>query len=187
MYQIHVNKTGGSTVAKALGLEFGHRDLCDILNEIGEAEFESAFIFSFVRNPWDRAVSHYHWRIKTNQTRLGERSITFEDWVKACFRDKDPVFFDKPKMFRQQIDWLRLDKNERVHPGIDFIGRFETLSTDIEKLNSLLSGPEIQSIPHLKSSERQRAYQAYYDETSYEVIARAFKDDIRIFGYEFGG
>lgn len=186
VYQIHINKTGGTTVAKALGLEFHHRDINDILSEIDEAEFYSAFIFTFVRNPWDRAVSHYHWRVKTNQTRLGDRDLTFEDWVQASFKDKDPVFFDKPKMFRQQIDWLRTHENEGVHPGVDFIGRFETLSSDIEKLNGLLSGPEIRAMPHLKSSRRQLPYTTYYDEKSYEIISSVFATDIKTFGYEFG-
>ncbi|WP_427450062.1 sulfotransferase family 2 domain-containing protein [Litorimonas sp. WD9-15] len=184
IHQIHINKTGGTTVGKALGLKFRHVDASDLVAELGEDGFDEAFIFSFVRNPWDRVVSHYHWRIKTNQTGLGDAPIPFKEWVKACFDRREPPYYDKPKMFRQQTDWLQSNSEKPVHPDVDFIGRFETLHKDIGRLSEILD-ISVSDIPHLKPSGRQRDYRPYYDAQTQAIIARAFATDIEVFGYTF--
>jgi len=185
IYQIHINKTGGTTAGQALGLKFRHVDANDLRLELGPDAFEQAFIFSFVRNPWDRIVSHFHWRIKTNQTGLGDNPIPFQDWVTACFDQRDPKYYDKPRMFRQQTEWLRGGSDHPVHPAIDFIGRFETLTDDIKTLAHKLNRPLEDGIPHLKPSNRKRDYRSYYGDRTAAIIARAFHTDIQTFGYEF--
>lgn len=184
-YQIHINKTGGTTAGQALGLKFRHVDVDDLRLELGQGAFEQAFIFSFVRNPWDRIVSHYHWRIKTNQTGLGDNPIPFRDWVMACFDQRNPTYYDKPKMFRQQSDWLSGGSDHAVHPAIDFIGRFERLEADILTLSQRLERPLKAGIPHLKPSNRKRDHRSYYDDETRAVIGRAFAKDIQAFGYEY--
>jgi len=184
-YQIHINKTGGTTAGQALGLKFRHVDAADLLLELGQDAFEQAFIFSFVRNPWDRIVSHYHWRIKTNQTGLGDNPIPFRDWVMACFDHRDPAYYDKPRMFRQQSEWLSGGAADPVHPSIDFIGRFENLQADILTLSKKLERPLEAGIPHLKPSNRKRDFRPYYDKETRAVIGRAFAKDIEVFEYGF--
>lgn len=185
VYQIHINKTGGTTAGRALGLKFRHVDADDLVSELGPGAFEQAFIFSFVRNPWDRIVSHYHWRIKTNQTGLGDKPIPFRDWVMACFDQQDPIYYDKPRMFRQQSEWLSGGSDQPVHPAIDFIGRFETLQADIVTLSQILERQLEGEIPHLKSSNRERDFRPYYSDETRAVIGRAFAQDIQAFGYKF--
>lgn len=185
IHQIHINKTGGTTVGKALGLSFRHVDASDLLEELGEEGFRRDFVFSFVRNPWDRVVSHYHWRIKTNQTGLGDNPIPFKDWVVACFDRRELPYYDKPKMFRQQTEWLSGSEANIVHQDIDFIGRFENLSADIDQLSKLLDRPLEAPLPHLKPSNRSRDYRPYYDGLTRDIIAQAFADDINTFEYSF--
>jgi len=184
IHQIHINKTGGTSVGKALGLKFCHVDASDLILELGEDGFAEAFVFSFVRNPWDRVVSHYHWRIKTNQTGLGDTPIPFKDWVIACFDRQELPYYDKPKMFRQQVEWLNGGPAKSVHPEVDFIGRFEKLHEDIRRLSEILE-ITVSDMPHLKPSDRKRDYRPYYDGQTQAIIAKAFATDIDVFGYTF--
>ncbi|MEP3655288.1 MAG: sulfotransferase family 2 domain-containing protein [Litorimonas sp.] len=185
IHQIHINKTGGTTVGKALGLSFRHVDANDLITELGDDRFKQDFVFSFVRNPWDRVVSHYHWRIKTNQTGLGESPIPFSDWVEFCFDRRELPYYDKPKMFRQQTEWLSGREQQIVDSDIDFIGRFENLREDIFRLSEIVDRPIEGEIPHMKPSDRRSDFRSYYNDQTAEIIAKAFAVDINNFGYAF--
>ena len=69
---IHINKTAGSSIEKALKLRFEHKTALEKRAEIGPELFAEKFVFAFVRNPWDKVVSHYHYRVRTNQNGFGD-------------------------------------------------------------------------------------------------------------------
>lgn len=176
---IHINKTGGSSIEKALNLPFEHKTALEKIAEIGRQEWESRFIFSVIRNPWDKVVSHYHYRVQTNQTGLGVNTIGFKEWVRLAYGNKDPLYYDKPKMFMPQVDWLT-DGNRRIL--VDFICRFENLDEDFRVVCSEIGRNA--SLPHLKASKRGN-YRDYYDSKTVEIVARWFSKDIENFGYAF--
>lgn len=177
---VHINKTGGTSVVRALGIRFQHLTAQELREKLGDDRWESRYTFSFVRNPWDRAVSLYHFRVKTNQTGLGDHPIPFADWARACFRDRDPRFLNKPKMFAPQTDWLAGPNGEI---DVDFVGRFERLSDDFEVVCEAI-GRDGLSLPHLKSSSRGD-YRSYYDIDAIDAVGDAFASDIATWGYAF--
>ena len=65
---IHINKTGGTSIEKALGLEKDHLTASEKKTAIGKQKWKKIYSFAFVRNPWDKVVSHYHHRVKMNIT-----------------------------------------------------------------------------------------------------------------------
>jgi chondroitin 4-sulfotransferase 11 len=79
---IHINKTGGTSVLNALNLTKSHLTAKEIIEKVGRDKYENAYKFAAVRNPWDKALSHYKYRIKTNQTNLGTNTIPFKEWLK---------------------------------------------------------------------------------------------------------
>lgn len=176
---IHINKTGGSSIEKALNLPFEHKTALEKIGEIGRQQWDSKFTFSVIRNPWDKVVSHYHYRVQTNQTGLGVNSIGFKEWVKLSYGNKDPLYYDKPKMFMPQFDWLT-DDGGRVL--VDFICRFENLADDFNVVCRKIGRNP--SLPRLKASMRGN-YSDYYDTESIEIVARWFSQDIENFGYTF--
>lgn len=176
---IHINKTAGSSIEKALGVPFEHVSALQKLEEIGHAEWQRRFTFSVVRNPWDKVVSHYAYRVKTNQHGMGDGAVSFSQWVDLCFEQKDPFYRDRELMFISQYDWLSDNTGALL---VDKVYRFEYLAGAFADLKNRLSLEA--ELPHLKPSKRT-GYQDYYDDTCQATIAKHFADDIKLFGYAF--
>lgn len=96
---IHINKTAGSSIEQALELRFEHKTAIEKRSELGSRRWDRPFKFCFVRNPWDRVLSHYSYRVKTNQTGLGNGHLGFNKWVRVAYGERAPQYCDQPKMF----------------------------------------------------------------------------------------
>ena len=46
---------------QTLGRLWKHSKLADVYGLVDQAQMEEYFVFTLVRNPWDRMVSYYHW------------------------------------------------------------------------------------------------------------------------------
>ena len=95
---IHIPKAAGTSVARAL---FGAASRHVPYGEYERAtpdKFRRYFKFSFVRNPWDRKVSLYHYVRKTPSHPAHESlmGLTFAEFVRASAGKKP----------RQQSEWL---------------------------------------------------------------------------------
>ena len=176
---VHINKTAGTSIKRALGLRPGHRTALEIRDELGEACWERKFTFAFVRNPWDRVVSQYHWRKRSDQTDLKTSPIPFRTWVSEVFRDRSPRYYDDPKMFMPQLDWIS-DPAGKVL--VDFVGRFEKLPEDFRIVCDLVDVRV--RLPHLNKADR-RAYREYFDRQSARVVEDWYRKDVEHFHYSF--
>jgi hypothetical protein len=177
---IHINKTGGTSVLNVLNLSKSHLTAKEVIGIVGEYKFKSSFKFAAVRNPWDKVVSHYKYRIQTNQTNLGTNTIPFSEWVEKTYgKNKDSFYYDKPKMFQPQVEWL---KNQQDKIDINEIMKFEDLNSEFKRVAEIL-GLRI-SLPHLNETNRVN-YRDYYDSETQAIIALWFAEDIRLFKYEF--
>lgn len=178
---IHINKTAGTSVSKTIGLHSKqHLTVKQIIDIVGQDAFANCYKFCFVRNPWTRVVSHYNYRVKTNQTMMVDKQINFKDWVRVTYgHPKDPFYYDIPQMFQPQVEWIK-DYNGKI--ACDFIGRFESLVDDFEKIKSAI-GISCE-LPHLNRTYKINL-RDYFDEGTIEIIAEWFNEDIRIFDYSF--
>lgn len=178
---IHINKTAGTSIGKAIGLPVkDHLTAKEIIARIGKEKWDTAYKFTFVRNPWDKVVSHYEYRRKKNKTHIATRDIGFKSWVSMTYGEKkDPVYYDNPKSFQPQVEWLKDDEG-RI--SIDFLGRFESINEDFNHVKQIIGLDA--GLPHLNASKRVD-YRSYYDDESREIIARWFHEDISLFDYRF--
>lgn len=179
---IHINKTAGSSIEKALGLPSEHITAREKIRQLGLSEWSRRFTFSFVRNPWDKVVSHYNFRTMTNQTGLGENPIPFGNWVKRAYGEQDPKYYDKPQMFQPQLDWIT---DSEGHIAVNFVGRFECLAADFETVSARLGVR--QTLPHHKKSNKRGSndYRSFYDDVTAQIIGDWFAADIKEFGYTY--
>ena len=177
---IHINKTGGSSIEKALNLPFEHKTALEKIEEIGLYRWGKKVSFTVVRNPWDKVVSHYHYRVQTNQTGMGDGHIEFNEWVKKAYGEKDRRYYDQPRMFMPQVDWI-CDRNGKIL--VNRILRFEKLTDDFNALANEMN--VVVRLPHVKKSKRKKDMRQYYDEESVLIISDLFSADIKTFGYKF--
>ena len=125
-------------------------------------------------------VSHYEYRKKRNKTEVATRNVSFSEWVTKTYGpDKDPFYYNNPRAFQAQVEWLKDDEGK---VAIDFIGKFESINEDFEQIKSAI-GLEAE-LPHLNASKRV-GYQSYYDDETRQIVADWFREDIELFGYRF--
>lgn len=178
---IHINKTAGTSIGNAIGLPVKHHQTAlEIIDKIGRDKWDTAYKFTLVRNPWDKVVSHYEYRRKRNKTEVATRNVSFSEWVKKTYgTDKDPFFYNNPKAFQPQVEWLKDDQGKIA---IDFIGKFESINDDFNQIKAII-GIDAE-LPHLNASKRA-GYQSYYDDETRQIVAEWFHEDIELFGYSF--
>ena len=92
---------------------------------------------------------------------------------------KNPVYYDNPKSFQAQVEWLK-DDEDRL--SIDYFGKFESINEDFNHVKQIV-GIDAE-LPHLNASRRVD-YRSYYDDETRKIIARWFNEDISYFGYSY--
>ncbi|MCG3169676.1 MAG: hypothetical protein CALGDGBN_01199 [Pseudomonadales bacterium] len=179
---IHINKTGGSSIEAALGLELEHLTAQEKLRQLGRAEWQRRFTFTVVRNPWDKVLSHFRYRVQTNQSGLRDAGMSFARWVELAYGLRDPRYYDQPRMFMPQWRWI-VDAQGRVL--VDYICRFENLEADFAEVCRRIG--RAASLPHVKSSigGERGPYRERYDERTAAIVAERFREDTEHFGYTF--
>ena len=177
---IHINKTGGSSIEKALHVPLIHETALTFCERIGKQRWDQRFSFAIIRNPWDRAVSQFHYRQMTGQTGLGNNPLGFKEWLKQVYIQRSPDYMDDKKMFLTQAEWV-CDEEGRIM--VDYIGRFENLQESWDYICVQLQQTRT-LLPHVKKSTRGN-YRDYYDDESREIIEDYFRQDLKLFGYTF--
>lgn len=136
-------------------------------------DYKGYFKFAFVRNPWDRVVSCYCNKI------LRKNHTAFQE----CY-DKD---FDYFVQFINKQDLHEADPHIRLQSTLfplnemDFIGRFETFTQDLQYILSLF---HLEYVPiEKKNASIRKHYSQYYNEKTKAIIAKKYKLDIEQFGY----
>ncbi len=162
---------------KASGRLWKHARLTDIYGLVDQAQIEQYFVFTIVRNPWDRVVSYYHWlqgqSFDHPAVRIAQ-SMPFTGFLQDGFIQRSLQNDAAPRYVMDK------DGVEQC----DLYLRLERLHEDVQKLEVAL-GLKLGELPHDNKSQRDKEYSKYYDDTGREIIGTAFESDINKFGYEF--
>lgn len=169
--------------------EFLELDVESLLRR--HAEVRDYFKFTFVRNPWSRATSCYLEKIKNEHpikqarhlhNRRGlEAGMPFEafaEWLNS--REGSDDFADRHWMSQHRI--LANDRPDLIK--YDFIGRFERLAGDFNRLRAL-TGLLLPELSHKLQTQSPDQYKTLYSKRTIELIARRYARDIEMFGYDF--
>jgi len=189
---VHVPKVAGGSILRA-NIPF------KVLNhDIRKKEFKylkdikkspNEFIFAFVRNPWDRCVSAFRWVSsggnnnndeKDAQEYLGKYRSDFSAFVKH-YKDCDKIL--EQIHFQPQYKWVCDDHDNLL---VDFVGRFENLQEDFDKLCDTIEAPRQKLMHHKKPKTKHKHYREYYDDETKQIVAEKYAKDIEYFGYTFG-
>jgi hypothetical protein len=139
------------------------------------------FIFSFVRNPYDRIISIFFWR-----------NVLFPPVHRQFFEKQSLIDFIRglttnsfwwprwPKSFLSpQTSWLKSS-------SIDFVGKIENYTNDMIYVCDRLKIPHISwrklNVNHLRPDKH---YSTFYDTEMFDLVSEFYKDDISILNYCF--
>lgn len=204
---VHIPKTGGTSLALALedrahrddiligdtpkalrrkgrikalsakGRLWKHSTLADLDGALSPDELERMFVFTLVRNPWDRMVSYYH-------------------WLRAQGFDHPAVTLAKAQPFETFVLHPETAASLRAFPYARYVTdaaginrasafvRLEHLTEDLAPVEQHL-GFRLE-MPHANASDRPKEYRAAYDDRTAAAVADMCAEDIAQFGYRFG-
>jgi hypothetical protein len=185
---IHIPKAAGTSLNKAIyGRTLGHYTAYEIQSSFPTL-FRKAFVFSFVRNPWDRILSAYRFAkvgktdsmgmYRPEQYQIPEfenfERFLFEWLVKQDLNRADYVFQPQSKfVFGKDKELL-----------VDYIGKVENLDANIKHVESVLG--KTLNIGRENITSVQYDYRrAYVNDDMIELVRSLYRDDTMHFGYDF--
>lgn len=198
---IHIPKCAGVSVIESLKPQLSierkgpHCKYRDLFSQEGGLSRENYFVFSFVRNPWERLVSSFYYfmrggRAEIDRFRRDTYLNKYQGDFRAFVRDIDSWFLLKEPdsiyadghipHFRPQSEFL---VNEKMTIEIDFLGRLENVRDDFSHLCRAL-GQTPFTLP-VKNKSRHKHYSAYYDSYCQDIVTEYYKTDIEVFDYSF--
>ena len=199
---VHINKSGGSVITRNFAkngntkLTSVHRSLKDML-KIAKGKYninlEKLFIFTIVRNPYERMLSMYLFYHKNNYNSpeffSGDSDIDndFNKWIMYIYSEN----FDRNRRhsgvnifkycFCNQLNWLK-DDNENLIK-IDKILRYEKDEYD-EFFGNTLKLAEYDTKTN-RNPTKHTHYSDYYNDLSIQLVTKHYKEDLEYFQYKF--
>ena len=147
---------------------YNHMPASEVKALIADDAWNNYYKFCFERNPWDRVISLYYWRCKT------EPRPSIEQFI-----DSGAL----KRLKRKGLELYSIDGQVVV----DKVCRFENIAAELETIRTQLGITEKLELPHAKSRFRKdkRSYRDILDEAQKTRIADMFSDEIELMGYEF--
>jgi len=200
---VDIPRTSSSSIRVELGEHFGnafgksiHTECKSTLRQVftdhitaqqmkqlvGPVLWRKLFTFSFVRNPWDRLVSMYFYRLGKGHF---TEELTFSTYVQLL---EDSIRNSTLDMFAYHgfhlgcYDYLF---DEYGNDLVSFIGRYENRRKDLSEISQMIGCSQLGELCISKSPQEKLHYSTYYDEETKSIVEDIYEKDISVFGYTF--
>ena len=146
---------------------FNHMRAVGVRRYLGPDVWNTYFKFSFERNPFDRAVSLYHWK-----TRKESQPPVMEDYLASVSANV-------------LSNWQVYTIADEI--AVDFLGRYEYLNDDIAEIERRIGLPEKVVLPRAKGDCRKdrRHYSVVLNDRARAHIERTCHHELTTLGYSF--
>lgn len=192
---IHIYRTGGTSLRSMLvsrhwgrqsrEIHGSHPLARDVKNHMAKAEFDQAFKFSFIRNPFDWLVSIYSYirQVPSHPDHATVTPMEFPEFVRWWCHDMMKRDYIYGTNGCTTLTGFLTDTDGSCL--VDYIGRMERFDTDAAEVAERIGfGPDFQ-VPHLNKARRSSTYRSRYDATAHEIAEEAFAEDLLRFNYQF--
>lgn len=195
---VHIPKTGGTTIRDLLlrfllKLDVARLTDSDIDRTYGYKHYryidyvnyycyqiknynKDYFSFSFVRNPWDRVVSAYHYM---KQCKEKDR---YKNIIKLNINDflmRLEEFYLNIELLMPQSDFIT--NNQEIL--VDCVGRYEFFSDDVFQIFDKYKLKCV-ALPNINKT-RHSHYSDYYSIETKAIVKKLYERDIDFFYYTF--
>ncbi|MBL4917985.1 sulfotransferase family 2 domain-containing protein [Szabonella alba] len=162
---------------KAQGRLWKHSTLADIAGLVSDAEVAGFFTLALVRNPWDRAVSYYH-------------------WLRAQGFAHPAVALAKSQGFSGFLNHPQTQTSLRLWPASAYLRdrhgaeraslflRLEHLVEDLAPFEAHL-GFRLPPVARVNASARAADWRGYYSDADAALLGEICAEDVARFGYGF--
>lgn len=182
----HIPKAAGISISRSLfgDVGWGHHDYFYYRYIFGKKSFNKFFKFSFVRNPYNRLYSAFHFLknggISPQDYRFSKEKLdrfsSFSDFVLNGMEDKEILNFVH---FKPQTDFIIDEKGNNV---VDFLGKFERIDKDFKEVCDIL-GVEV-PLKFLNKTPKKNKKPLNLSSVHKNIISKVYSRDFKIFEYE---
>ena len=158
----------------------GHRPWWMVQDLVTDEQWGSYYKFTVERNPWDKVVSEYYWKMarEPQLNKYNNDIDNFRYFVENVFG----------KWYAAPRDWELYTYNNRL--VVDQVIEYSKLNQQLvqmfnEKLNLPLT-EEMISGTNKKSGYRKKHYTELYADDLIDIVANGYRKEIQQFGYKFG-
>lgn len=187
---VHIPKTAGTSVLAALGATpvFDTHAPARAYARAYPEFYARAYKFAFIRNPWDRFASSFHFMKHGTdwpmQQQWAARHIGDLDFTAFTYRLRNPLFRATvlaERFFWPQTIWLGGLGSAK---GVDALYRFEEIDSATRQLCERFSIPPPETVPHLRKVAKGD-FRALYDDAMVAIVGRLYRHDVAALGYRF--
>lgn len=148
---------------------------------VSKETWESYYKFTFVRNPWDRAVSDYFWLMNDRKIKESFKHYILKSGkFSKVLNDTNQMYY-RGDHTTPQTDFFDLEGPLKM----DYVGHFETFDQDMKVISEHLG---LQYSPHLhvnKSKKKKKHYSHYFNVDTKQIFDSVYKQDIERLDYSF--
>jgi len=137
---------------------------------MNESKWNTYFIFTFIRNPYDRIVSGWNYINKFNipfksYINLGNYASSYNYW----------------HVFMSQTRHI-IGNNGKIR--VNYIGKFENLENELKIILNMIGFNKINHVPFFKNKKSHDNYKKYYDEDTAKKVNLLMNEDFTNFEYD---
>lgn len=186
---VHVPKTGGSSIHKALpNCIHNERHMTAMELRAAEPElFEEYFMFSTIRNPWERMVSMHFYDRKRN-TRPHEvdaNMMDFNNWITTIYKTNRYVNLEVHG--QPFVQMYCCDQTQWFMEGDTLLVDAAITTCNLNSWwESYWRGRDLHIDLNRENNTNHKHYSNYYNATTRELVTKAFSEDIEMFGFKYG-
>jgi len=182
---IHVPQTGGTSLEHILNGTPHKKSAAELYPEYTDAEWKQLFVFSLIRNPYDRAVALYLERYYANAYGMLEDDVSFSEFLELTLILRRSPYFDNWSFYAPQKYWL---ENKFGRVVVPHLYPFEQYDKSVRRILKKLGhpSPDDVEIPHIRNVG-QPDWRPYYlgedGRKAAHIVQTVWEDDFKYLNY----